>query len=112
TVTGGVTTYTDTNVVCWKTYYYRVMANEAGGHFKESWSDTSGAMPMFVSSVPNTHNIRATVVDNSYVLLEWQRRFHKLPFTTVIYRSVDNEEPRFFRELGQDATSLTDMETD
>lgn len=89
--------YTDTNVSCHTVYYYKIKTiNQADTIF--SWSDTSGAVPIFVPTVPDTKNIRVTVVKDSYVLLQWQKRIHKIGFEYAIYRMRDDETtPQFYK---------------
>lgn len=104
--------YIDTNIVCFKPYNYRIMAVESGGQSQISWSDTSSATPIFIPLVPGTKNIRATVVDNKYVRVEWRSRGYKLPFKYAIYRSVGDDEPLFYKFIAATDTVLLDMDVD
>lgn len=103
--------FTDTSITCFTNYFYRIKTVEKGGNEQVSWSDTSGATPDYVPTMPATANIRATVINDSYVLLQWNNRTHKIPFKYIVYRMRDDEaEPSFYRELND--TSLVDTDVD
>ncbi len=104
--------YTDTNIVCFKPYNYRILAVEKGGKLQVSWSDTSTATPKFVPLVPGTRNIRATVENNKYVRLEWRQQAYKLPFRYAIFRSEDNAPPAFYKDIKATDTLLLDLDVD
>jgi gliding motility-associated-like protein len=105
--------YTDTNIICYKPFFYRIRSIQDSGWQQFSWSDTSGAVPIFQTTVPGTRNIRATVVNDKSVLLEWRERKHKLPFTYLIYRMTDDDpNPIFIRELTEADTFMLDHNVD
>lgn len=110
TVDANLTLYTDTTTLCHKAHYYKIRAIQQGIQY--SWSDSSGAVPQFLSTIPSTRNVRATVKDNTMVLLEWEKRSHNWRFAPVLYRGVNNEEPVFYKELDAKANSYIDAETD
>jgi gliding motility-associated-like protein len=83
---------------------------EENGHAQESWSDSSGAAPNFISTVPGTKNVRATVTDRGVILLEWRKQVHTLSFVPVLYRAVDKEEPVFYKELNTQDTFFIDQD--
>lgn len=83
--------YNDTSITCFTTYYYKIRTIEHEGNKQISWSDTSGAVPVYVPTMPSTKNIRATVVDDSYVLLQWEKRTHEIGFKYLVYKTRDNE---------------------
>jgi gliding motility-associated-like protein len=111
-VKGDVTLFTDSTVLCHRTYFYKIRAVESAGNGQESWSDSSGAAPNFISTVPGTKNVRATVTDRGAVLLEWRKQFHTLSFVPVLYRSVNDEEAVFYKELNTQDTFFIDNEAD
>ncbi len=110
-VSGNQTTYTDTAITCFVTYFYKIKAIQSTPFNAQiSWSDSSGAVPLFETVIPATHNIRATVVNDHHILLQWQKRNYKLPFTTLIYKSVDDGTPVFLKEILTTDTVLSDYE--
>jgi len=103
--------YIDTSVTCYTTYFYRIKTIDYTDSTIFSWSDTSGAVPVFVPTVPGTENIRATVVSDSYILLQWYKRTHKIGFKYAIYRMRDDETvPMFYQETSD--TFLVDRSVD
>ncbi len=109
--TPGVINYLDSSVTCYATYYYQIKTISNIDTTIHSWSDTSGAVPIFVSTIPSTENIRVTVVADSYVLLQWQKRVHKIGFTYLIYKMRDDQTvPVFFKETTD--TFLVDADVD
>lgn len=106
-----VRNYTDTSVTCFTTYYYRIKTIDYTDTTIFSWSDTSGAVPVFVPTVPGTENIRVTVVSDGYILLQWYKRTHKIGFTYAIYRMRDDESSPVFYQETKD-TFLIDRSVD
>lgn len=111
-VKGAATFFTDSTVLCHRTYFYKVRAVEEGGNEQESWSDSSGAAPSFIATVPGTKNVRATVTERGAVLLEWRKQVHTLSFVPVLYRAVNGGEPVFYKELNTQDTFYTDYEVE
>ncbi len=109
-VTGNTTSYTDTNTLCNQTYFYRIQTIETDSMLQTSWSDTAGAVPVYVNTLPVPQNIRATVVNNREVLLEWHLAKHYRSFTYHIYKSQDSEPASLFRIISSSDTTLTDTE--
>jgi gliding motility-associated-like protein len=110
-VAGNVLEYADTTITCFTQYYYRIKTVQHGGDKQFSWSDTSGATPEYVPTMPSTRNIRATVVNDNHILLQWNKRTHKIPFVYLIYRMRDDEkEPVAYRQLTD--TFLIDNDVD
>lgn len=71
TVPGTVTTFNDTNVVCYERYCYRIQAIEAGGFQQVSWSDTSCATPIYFPNELPAYLCTATVEADQNVLVAW-----------------------------------------
>lgn len=111
-VPGNTREFMDSSLVCFKTYYYKVLAIEQGNASQQSWSDSSGAQPRFVPTVPGTRNIRATVVNNRNVLVQWRRKAHKYTYSYLIYRAIDDQAPVFWKEISNGDTSLIDTEVE
>lgn len=106
-------TFLDTFVTCFKTYFYRIKTISAADTTRYSWSDTSGSTPTFESTVPGTNNIRTTVVNDQFVLLQWQRRSHKINFSYVVYKKRDDEsEPILYKTLTDTFLVDNDVEVD
>lgn len=103
--------YTDTSVLCYRYYTYLIKAIETGGDFQISNSDTSGAAPIYINTLPFTKNIRATVT-GSAVLLEWNLRSHYRPFEYHIYRAIDGNASTYFKTIPSTDTVLIDTDVD
>jgi gliding motility-associated-like protein len=71
-VTGDITSYTDTNVICFRPATYHILAIEDSGYRQVSWSDTSTTLPIHENHVPAPDMIHATVPDNKRVQIEWK----------------------------------------
>jgi gliding motility-associated-like protein len=112
TVHGDSLHYTDTSILCHQEYFYRIKTVETDSMMHQSWSDTSGAKPIYIPVLPVPENIRATVQDNRYVRLEWHMAKHNRVFTYHIYRSVDDGEAVFYKSLVATDTVLVDQEVD
>ncbi|TAE90443.1 MAG: PKD domain-containing protein, partial [Bacteroidetes bacterium] len=110
-VSGDSLAYIDTTVTCFTTYYYKIKTIELNGNNAFSQSDTSGAVPIYEPTMPSTKNIRATVVNDRSVLLQWAKRTHEIKFTYVIYKMRDDEtSPVLFKEVND--TFLLDLDVD
>lgn len=105
-------TYTDTNITCFKPYNYRIKSVEDGEAGQISWSDTSMAIAQFAALAPSTNNIRATVLNNQFVRVEWLPRTFKLPFKYVIFRGVDESVPVSYKTVSSDETIFNDLDVD
>jgi gliding motility-associated-like protein len=110
-VSGDSLAYIDTAISCFTTYYYKIKTVEQNGNNAFSWSDTSGSVPIYVPTMPPTKNIRATVVNDRSVLLQWSKRTHEIKFTYLVYKMRDDEvEPVAFKEVSD--TFLLDLDVD
>lgn len=110
TVAGDATVYTDSFPACRKTHYYRIKAVENGAQGSYSWSDTSGALPVFESTIPTTSHVRVTVEDNAHTRLEWKNVTHRYAYQVLLYRGVNNAEPVLYKQLNPGDTVFTDHE--
>jgi PKD repeat protein len=105
--------FIDTTTTCFTTYYYRIKAVEKGGDGQFSWSDTAGAMPQYVPTMPSTKSVRATVLNDKHVLIEWRKREHKIPFTYLVYRMRDDEtEFKSYKQFNDSFFIDTDVDVD
>jgi gliding motility-associated-like protein len=104
--------YDDTSVLCHQVYYYHIRTVETDSMLQVSWSDTAGAIPEYVPVLPTPENIRTTVVNNKYVLLEWHKVLHNRIFTFHIYRSTDSGEAVLYKKLASSDTTFMDMNVD
>ena len=105
--------FIDTSAYCNYDYSYKVKATGAAGLIKGSFSDTAERRMPGISQFQKSEIIRATVDDNSSVLVEWTPVKVAPEFTTgyVIYRSLDNKffSPLTFIPIGD--TSYNDRGT-
>ncbi|MEO1448513.1 MAG: PKD domain-containing protein, partial [Bacteroidota bacterium] len=70
-VPGFVNAYVDSSTSCFNSYTYRVLAKGAGA-LQESWSDTTQAENQKSEPSVATELVRATVLEDRYVELEWK----------------------------------------
>ncbi|RYD82247.1 MAG: PKD domain-containing protein, partial [Sphingobacteriales bacterium] len=89
TVDGKTQTYSDSDIICYRTHAYRVKAYEDSGYNQVSWSDTSVTTPIYVPRVPAPYVIRATVENNKEVRLEWTDN-PKVKIKSFIVQKSDN----------------------
>lgn len=112
TVPGDIVSYIDTSVLCNQMYFYRIRIVETDSMLEVAWSDTAGATPIYVPVLPGAENIRATVMNNAYVQLEWHKVNYSREFSYHIYRSIDSGAAVFYKKLSSADTVLTDKEVD
>ena len=105
--------FTDTSAYCNYDYSYKVKATGVAGLIKGSFSDTAETRMPGISQFQKSEIIRATVDDNSSVLVEWTPVKVAPEFTTgyIIHRSLDNTffSPLTFIPMGD--TSFNDRGT-
>jgi gliding motility-associated-like protein len=100
-VSSGTIQYIDTFISCFTNYYYKIktVAQDADTT-KYSWSDTSGATPVYISSLPGTSMVRATVLNDRVVLLQWRKQAYEVSFKYLVYRMRDDElVANFYKEV-------------
>ncbi|MDX2245837.1 MAG: PKD domain-containing protein [Bacteroidia bacterium] len=71
TVSGNVTTFTDTDMFCYDAQTYRIEATQLGSA-TVSWSNISKNVPLHFGPPNPLHTVRATVEDNRFVKVEWE----------------------------------------
>ncbi|MDP1727528.1 MAG: PKD domain-containing protein [Bacteroidota bacterium] len=114
-VSGHLNQYFDSATYCNKVLYYKVKAKAKDYKYNQtfSWSDTAAAIPILVSEIPQTRSLRATVLNNKDVLLQWFGRSHKYPFTFIIQRkSQDPINQDLTIELNARDTFFVDTKVD
>jgi gliding motility-associated-like protein len=111
-VPGNSTNYSDTSVLCKQPYFYQIHVIETDSLFQHSTSDTAGAVPIYIPTLPTPQNIRATVVNNKVVRLEWHQSPYTREFSYQIYRSEDGGAPVFYKQFSSGDTVLTDVNVD
>lgn len=87
TVAGNVLSYVDSNVYCYAVHRYRVVALKGDGVV--SYSDTCAVAPIYIPQVPVTRLIRATVLANYAVQIEWQAPPRARVMNYMLERSID-----------------------
>jgi gliding motility-associated-like protein len=106
--------YIDSMVSCNTTYYYKVKAISFYHYNRISWSDSSGAKPIYLNTLPATEIYNATVVGNKSISVYWKKIKQRNPFTYVILRSKNNElnyavyketSDTFYNDLAVDVSS-------
>lgn len=111
-VPGDSVHYSDTSVLCHQPYTYKINTVETDSLLQQSWSDTSGAEPIYVPVLPVPQNIRATVVSNSYVRLEWKPTQYNRSFTYNVYKAIDSGEAVFYKTFTAAQHLLIDKDVD
>lgn len=91
TVSGGTTTYIDTNVVCYTDYCYRIEASEFGGFAEKSRSDTSCSVPIHIPFPIAMEICAATVVQDSFVEISWDLPMDPAAVRLKLERSLDGQ---------------------
>ena len=106
--------FVDTSAYCDYQYSYQIKAVGSLGLLQGSTSDTSEVKMNGISQLQTSEIIRATVQDNSSVLVEWTAVEVAPEFATgyVLHRSLDNKNfsPLTFVPMG--LTSYDDWNTD
>ncbi|MBK7886173.1 MAG: PKD domain-containing protein [Bacteroidetes bacterium] len=84
--------YTDTTLLCPFEYEYRVEAVDLCGQPFRAWSDTAAAWPENIFENQQSLIVRSTVVNNQYILTEWNAPFihPERVLEYRIFRSIDN----------------------
>jgi gliding motility-associated-like protein len=109
-VPGDQLEYIDTNVLCYRTHWYRILAIEMYGNLQESWSDTCAATPIYVNSIPPNKLVRATVQHDDYVRIEWlETPYSKMPIAHYeLEKSNNGTDYRMISDQLSPSTFQTD----
>jgi len=111
-VDGSINKYDDSSAVCYETSFYKIMAVKEGNDTIFSFSDTSGATPLYENRIPTPEHIRVTVVDNQRVLLQWIPQTFVYPLRLLLYRSTDSGSFELLTTLNQTDTFFIDVNVD
>ena len=110
-VNGQTLDFIDSTSMCFKTYFYRIKTIENNGNNQFSWSDTSGCTLKFVNNLEATRCINATVIENQFIHLTWQKRNYRFNFKYQVFRMRSDEStPSFYVETTD--TFLIDKQVD
>lgn len=104
--------YTDTNVLCYQPYIYRIKTIQTDGLNQYSWSDTSGATPIYLTALPIPQNKRVTVVNNRLVRLEWYSVNYHRSYTYEVYRAVDSGAATLYKTFTATDSFFVDANVD
>ena len=109
-VLGNQLEYIDTNVLCYRKHWYRILAVEQDGNQQVSWSDTCAATPIYVNSIPPNELVRATVQHDDYVRIEWLATpYSKMP---IEHYELEKSDDGYTYRLVTDQLSPTTFEAD
>ncbi|MCB9230712.1 MAG: PKD domain-containing protein [Bacteroidia bacterium] len=109
-VPGNVTTFVDTNIVCYESYCYRVRARENGGFNETAWSDTSCATPIYEPNQLPLEVVNATVENNNSVRVNWKPAPVPNPMILFLEKSLNGTN---WNQIGTFPPSvLTYLDTD
>jgi gliding motility-associated-like protein len=111
TVSGNQHTYIDSMALCNVVSFYRIRALKDQTGLVYSISDTSGAVPAYVNTIPKPAHVRVTVIDNNKILLQWRKRTSQYGLHTLIYRASGEGPLQFIRQLEND-TQFVDTDVD
>lgn len=111
-VDGGINEFYDSSALCHMPSYYKVMALQDGNDTVFSYSDTSGATPIYENRIPVPEHIRVTVIENQKVLLQWIPRNFVYPLRLQLYRSIDSGSFELIATLNQTDTFYIDATVD
>jgi gliding motility-associated-like protein len=91
TVNANVYEYIDSTVYCNVEYTYKIEGEEANGNAQKSFSDTANALPKWDYTPPSNKLVRASVLDDEMVEIEWDSVINSMiPITNyVIDKSID-----------------------
>lgn len=88
-----VRNYVDSAARCANTYFYRIKA-VGFENLQVSWSDTARATNRRTADTDPNEIVRATVVDNDHVLVEW-RPIYMPDLTTILLERRSKEYPEW-----------------
>jgi gliding motility-associated-like protein len=109
TVPGTDTTYTDSTVVCYEEYCYRVRARELGGFGEHSWSDTSCTRPIHIPNPNPLFICSASVLNDTFVELQWSVPTNARVLLIFLDKSLDGQNWQNLVQLPAGTTSYIDQ---
>ncbi|MEM7658166.1 MAG: PKD domain-containing protein [Bacteroidota bacterium] len=96
TLPGDAREYIDSNLFCYDTYSYRILA--VGGPGKQSWSDTTFASPIHLTPDQPTHMRRVSVEGNQFLTVEWEMPVVEAAHELLVERNSGNGFGEVYRE--------------
>lgn len=110
TVGGDTTTYTDNNIFCADSAYYRIVAIEKGGNAQISWGDVTGNVPTHLPPTQNVEMRVATVEEDKNVVIRWNRYLGYKPAFYSIEKSKGGNVWKEIATAGIGDTSYIDTD--
>ena len=96
--------------MCYEDYCYRVRAWELGGYQEVSWSDTACALPIHIPNNIPMHICAATVLNDTFVELQWDAPLTPRPQMIFIERSENGTNWVQLTTLPPTALTYTDTD--
>jgi len=105
-LSGNERQFIDSNITCKVLHRYKILATQVN---RISWSDTAAAIPIYKPIIPPSQMVRATVYNQTKVLISWWSVQHKYPFKFVLYKQSSMPQGPLERiELAQEDTFYID----
>lgn len=104
--------YIDSTVSCKVLHRYKIKAIERSGNSQWSLSDTAAARPIWINTLKANELIRATVVDDKYISLDWDSvAYHRMPIASYeVEKSIDGFDYIHTQSLEPEVFSTEDLE--
>ncbi|MEO0899430.1 MAG: PKD domain-containing protein [Bacteroidota bacterium] len=107
-VNGNVTTYTDLETFCYDSISYRVRAIGLASIQESSFSDLAGEAPIHLPPTEVSDVVTATVVNDSYVQVDWVDYTGYLPDEYILEKSLDGSFYSILNQFPIGTTSFDD----
>ncbi len=109
-VPGDQTFYSDTDIVCYQRYTYKIQAiDQDPNSYTYSLSDSSGAKPIYKADFPPNNLIKATVVNDENILLEWEPpKQTEVNWYSIEKRAAGNQPNKSTSIVGEDKLRFLD----
>ena len=98
--------FIDSTIHCYTNHAYKIKAYELNGTQQVSWSDTCHVKPIWINEVLPTKNWRATVENDQFVRLEWEKAPEgRVPVKDYLVYKLNNKNleyqlnPATFKDL-------------
>ena len=111
-VDGQTFNYTDSTVHCYISHSYKIKGIEENGNNQVSWSDSCAATPIWENTLGPNQLIRASVVDDSYTIMDWDSlSFHRMDIAKyVIEKSLDGIKYTYLAEYSPTTFTAKDLD--
>ncbi|RMG19462.1 MAG: PKD domain-containing protein [Bacteroidetes bacterium] len=107
-VSGSTLSFTDTATFCRDSITYRVMAINAADTSEVSYSDISASAPLHSEPVEPVDMLFATVVNDTFVSVEWEPYTGYKPDSYYVERSIDGSVWDSLGTFALNTTTFTD----